>query len=87
MNRLDGKVCLVTGAASGIGKRIAEVYAAHGARVVIADLKRDEAEATARAIVDAGGDAMAVAMDVTDEAQVDARRRAASSPLRARAAA
>lgn len=67
---LDGKVCLVTGAASGIGKRIAEVYAQAGGRVVIADLKLDAAEATAQEIRDAGGDALAVAMDVTDEAQV-----------------
>ncbi|WP_202842882.1 3-hydroxybutyrate dehydrogenase [Luteimonas saliphila] len=70
MNRLDGKVCVVTGAASGIGKRIAEVYAAAGGRVAIADLKLDAAEAAAQAIRDAGGDALAVAMDVTDEAQV-----------------
>lgn len=70
MNRLDNKVCLVTGAASGIGKRIAEVYAEHGGKVVIADLKIDAAEVAAREIRDAGGDALAVAMDVTDEQQV-----------------
>ncbi|TYT25261.1 3-hydroxybutyrate dehydrogenase [Luteimonas viscosa] len=70
MNRLDGKVCVVTGAASGIGKRIAEVYAAAGGRVAIADLKLDAAEAAAQSIRDTGGDALAVAMDVTDEAQV-----------------
>ena len=70
MNRLDGKVCVVTGAASGIGRRIAEVYAEAGGNVVIADLKLDAAEATADAIRAAGGDALAVAMDVTDEAQV-----------------
>src|SRR5690554_6857440 len=70
MNQLDGKVCIVTGAASGIGKRIAEVYAQAGGRVAIADLKLDAAEAAARAIRDGGGQAMAVAMDVTDEQQV-----------------
>ena len=70
MNRLDGKGCVVTGAASGIGRRIAEVYAAAGGRVAIADLKAGAAEAAAQAIRDAGGEAMAVAMDVTDERQV-----------------
>ena len=44
---LNGKVCLVTGAASGIGKRIAEVYAQAGGKVVIADLKLDAAESVA----------------------------------------
>jgi 3-hydroxybutyrate dehydrogenase len=68
--RLDGKVCLVTGAASGIGKRIAEVYAQAGGRVVIADLKIEAAEAIARELRDAGHEALAVAMDVSDEAQV-----------------
>src|SRR3546814_13206413 len=67
MNRLDNKVCLVTGAASGIGKRIAEVYAANGGQVVIADLKIYAAEVAARAIRDAGGDALAVAMAVPHE--------------------
>lgn len=72
MHDLNGKVCLVTGAASGIGKRIAEMYAAHGGRVVIADLKQDAAEAAAESIRSQGGTSMAVAMDVTSEAQVDA---------------
>ncbi len=70
MNRLDNKVCLVTGAANGLGKRIAEVYAGNGAKVVIADVKLDAAEAAANDIRSAGGDALAVAMDVTDEQQV-----------------
>ncbi len=70
MNRLDGKVCVVTGAASGIGLRIAEVYAQAGGRVAIADLRYDSAEAAAARIRTGGGHAMAVAMDVTDEQQV-----------------
>ncbi len=68
--QLNGKVCVVTGAASGIGKRIAEVYAQAGGKVVIADLKLDAAETVAREIRQAGGQALAVAMDVTDEQQV-----------------
>src|SRR5690606_25281629 len=70
--RLDGKVAIVTGAASGIGKRIAEVYARNGAAVAIADINLAAAEATAREITAAGGKALGVAMDVTDEAAVDA---------------
>lgn len=68
--RLNGKVCIVTGAASGIGKRIAEVYAQAGGKVVIADLKLDAAEATAQDLRDAGHEALAVAMDVSNEQQV-----------------
>ncbi len=70
--KLDNKVCIVTGAASGIGKEIATVYAREGAKVVIADLNQAAAQATAEALKAAGGKAMAVAMDVTDEAQVNA---------------
>ncbi len=69
--RLDGKVAIVTGAASGIGKRIAEVYAENGAAVAIADINLDAANATAKELVDKGAKAIGVAMDVTDEAAVD----------------
>jgi 3-hydroxybutyrate dehydrogenase len=68
---LKDKVAIITGAASGIGKEIAFEYAKQGAKVVIADLVLDAAQATAAEIVKAGGVAMAVAMNVIDEAQVD----------------
>ncbi|OIQ72495.1 D-beta-hydroxybutyrate dehydrogenase [mine drainage metagenome] len=69
---LENKTAIVTGAASGIGKEIAETYARAGAKVAIADLNLDAANATAEAINRAGGRAMGVAMNVTDEAQVNA---------------
>jgi 3-hydroxybutyrate dehydrogenase len=68
---LNDKVAIITGAASGIGKEIAFEYARQGAKVVIADLALEAANATANEIIEAGGRAMAVAMDVTNEAQVD----------------
>ncbi len=69
--RLDNKVAIVTGAASGIGKEIATVFVKAGAKVVIADLNQTGADATAAEL---GGPktAMGVAVDVTSEAQVDA---------------
>jgi 3-hydroxybutyrate dehydrogenase len=68
---LKDKVALITGAASGIGKGIALAYANNGAKVVIADLELPAAQATADEINQAGGTAMAVQMNVTDEAQVE----------------
>jgi 3-hydroxybutyrate dehydrogenase len=69
--KLQDKVCIVTGAASGIGREIALTYAREGGKIVIADLALDAAQATADAITQAGGVAMAVAMDVTNEEQVN----------------
>jgi len=70
--KLQDKVAIVTGAASGIGRAIAMKFAAEGARVAVAD--RDEAGAgtVAAQIVQSGGRAMAVVMDVTDESAVNA---------------
>ena len=70
--KLQDKVCIVTGAASGIGKEIALTYAREGGKLVIADLNKAAAQLVADAITQAGGSAMAVAMDVTDEDQVNA---------------
>ena len=70
--KLQGKVALVTGAASGIGKAIAQRYAREGAKIVIADLNLEAANAAAAEIAAAGGTAMGVAMDVTSEDAVNA---------------
>jgi 3-hydroxybutyrate dehydrogenase len=69
--RLKDKVAIVTGAASGIGKEIAAAYIREGAKVAIADLNQQAADAVAAEL--GGPDhAIGIAMDVTDEAQVDA---------------
>ncbi len=70
--KLKDQVAIVTGAASGIGKAIAEKFAAEAAQIVIADLNLDAANATAAEIKAAGGQAMGVAMNVTSEDQVNA---------------
>jgi 3-hydroxybutyrate dehydrogenase len=70
--RLEGRVAVVTGAASGIGKEIACTFARAGARLAIADLDAAGADQAAADINREGGQAIAVAMDVTSEAQVDA---------------
>ncbi len=69
--KLTGKVAFVTGAASGLGREIALEYFRAGAAVAIADINQAAADATAAEIVKAGGKAIGVAADVTDEAQVE----------------
>jgi 3-hydroxybutyrate dehydrogenase len=68
--KLKDRSAIITGAASGIGRDIALRFAREGAKVAIADLNEDAADATAREIVCKGGVAMGVAMDVSDERQV-----------------
>ena len=73
--KLTNKIAIVTGAASGIGKAIAERFVAEGANVAIADLNLDAANATAKELSAKGpGKAMGVKMDVTNEAAVNAGR-------------
>jgi 3(or 17)beta-hydroxysteroid dehydrogenase len=69
MGRVDGKVALITGAASGLGRADAEVLAREGATVVLTDIDEDAGEAAAESIRGAGGNAIFLALDVADEEQ------------------
>ena len=69
---LKDKVAVITGAASGIGKEIAHAFSKEGAKVVIADLDQQDADAAADELGARTQRALGVAMDVTDEAQVEA---------------
>ncbi len=76
-DRLRGKVAIVTGAGSGIGRACALRFAAEGARVVVSDVRGDAAEAVAKEIAAVGGTAVALAADVSRREQVDALVRGA----------
>lgn len=69
---LDGKVAVITGAGSGVGRAAAILFARHGARVVAADVDIAAADQTAEMARKSGGSAVAVACDVTDPASLDA---------------
>lgn len=72
MKRLDGKIAIITGAAAGIGKVTAELFAQEGAKVVCCDMAMDTLEATVAGIKDAGGEAIAVKCNVADDQNVQA---------------
>src|ERR1051326_682347 len=71
-SRMLGKVALVTGAASGIGKATAQRLSAEGAHTALADLNEPEAERVARGICEAGGRAFALRLDVTSDTDWEA---------------
>ncbi len=78
--RLEGRVAVVTGGGSGIGRACALRFAAEGAHVVVADVRQEAAAAVADEIAQAKGSATAFAADVSDPARVDALVDAAFSP-------
>ncbi len=75
MKEFRDRVAVVTGAASGIGRGMAEAFAAAGMKVVLSDLRNEALEATTESIASAGGRVAAIAADVRDPEQVDALAR------------
>lgn len=72
MGLLDGKVAIITGAGSGMGKAMAIRFANEGAKIVALDYAGDTAEATAKMVTDAGGQAIGLTSDVSNAADIDA---------------
>ena len=72
MGRLDGKVCLVTGAGSGIGAKTAELFAQEGASVIMADMQEENLNKVAEGIRAAGGEVMTTVVNITDNDAVKA---------------
>ncbi|MEO8441511.1 MAG: SDR family NAD(P)-dependent oxidoreductase, partial [Betaproteobacteria bacterium] len=72
MGRLAGKVVFITGAGSGIARAAASIFAREGAQVALAEIKPDLGSATEKRVRDAGGEAMFVHTDVTNEDSVEA---------------
>ena len=70
MHDLHGRTCLITGASSGLGAHFARLFARHGARLVLGARRRERVTALAEEIRNAGGEALAVALDVADEASM-----------------
>ena len=67
---IKGRVALITGSASGMGKATAQVFAAEGARVIVTDVNEGEAKNVSEQIESDGGEALAISLDITDEEQI-----------------
>ena len=72
MGQLDGKVALITGAGSGIGRASALVFAREGAKVALADIVVEGGEETVRMVKEAAGEAFFIKADVSNAADVEA---------------
>ncbi|MCE9638945.1 MAG: SDR family oxidoreductase, partial [Betaproteobacteria bacterium] len=72
MGRLAGKVVFITGAGSGIARAAAQLFAREGAKIAIIEIKPELGSATEKLVRDAGGDALFIPTDVTDEGSVKA---------------
>lgn len=71
MQQLEGKIALITGGSSGIGRETAVLFSQHGAKLAIADLNQDGGQETVQTITDTGGDAFYIQADVSQAAQVE----------------
>lgn len=71
MARLTDKICIITGSGSGIGRASAAMFAREGATVIVADIRAETAEATAHAIVEAGGSARPMTVDVAEQSDLE----------------
>lgn len=71
MTRLANRICIITGSGSGIGRASALMFAREGATVIVADIRAEAAEATAQAVVDAGGSARAMTVDVGEQGDLE----------------
>ncbi len=82
MPRLDGKVAVITGAGTGIGRATAKLFAQEGAKVVVAELNAEAGEQTAQLIAQAGGEAIAIRTDVTEPDSIQSTDRQGGAALR-----
>ena len=69
--KLEGKVALITGAGSGLGRQAAQLFTAEGAKVAIIDIDADRAEQTLKLVEQQGGDAIAITADVAAKEQIN----------------